>query len=490
MQYAVSILRVSTKKQLNEGEGIENQRRGNAEYISRKGYTLLQEYVIAESAEGEDREKFEAAFREIVLRKKEIDVVVFWKIDRISRGGVVPYYTLKGILAKHGIRVEFATEQIDGSPTGELMETLLAGMARFENRLRVERTIGVEKILTRDGYWCRGAPTGFRNARLEGKPILLPSEEPGQWDLLCEGLRKQLTGAYKVADIARDLRRRGMKTNRGGSISVQTWTNICRGSVYGGLLGGEWNDNQYVRAKFDGPLTPEEWHELQAVLDGRKQKAARPPREKHHPDFPLRQFLLCPSCEKPARGYHVHRGYGRTHSYYDCGNRKCRFRVQAHKAHDAFVKLLNQITFPPEMAQIFEESVRQQWKQKTASLWYEWQAADLHRTKLEEEKATLVTLLKRNAENGSLFQEFERDYERVEDDLHVLGKELLKLQKAAGSVEEVVSWSVEKIRALGDAWVDWPVETQGRVQRLLFPAGLPFDEIYQMKTPSPCDKMI
>ena len=69
MQHAVSILRVSTKKQLNEGEGIENQRRGNAEYIGRRGYSLLKEYVIAESAEGEDREKFESVLRDVVLRK-------------------------------------------------------------------------------------------------------------------------------------------------------------------------------------------------------------------------------------------------------------------------------------------------------------------------------------------------------------------------------------------------------------------------------------
>src|SRR5205085_10710169 len=133
---------------------------------------LVKEFVIAESADANrEREEFEAAIGYAVAHRKEVDVVVFWKVDRISRGGVLPYYTLKGVLAKHGIRVEFATEQIDASATGELMETLLAGMARFENRLRVERTVGTEKILTKDGYWCRPAPTGFRNGRKDGKPV-------------------------------------------------------------------------------------------------------------------------------------------------------------------------------------------------------------------------------------------------------------------------------------------------------------------------------
>src|SRR5712691_7827444 len=96
------------------------------------------------------------------------------------------------------------------------METLLAGMARFENRLRVDRTIGVEKILTKEGYWCRAPPTGFVNGRAaNGKPILLPHPDPRQWELLRYGLRKQLDGTHKVIEIARELRDKGLLSNKG-----------------------------------------------------------------------------------------------------------------------------------------------------------------------------------------------------------------------------------------------------------------------------------
>ena len=125
-------------------------------------------------------------------------MVVFWKMDRVSRAGVGTYYALKSYLSKHGMRIEFATEQIDASPVGELMESILAATARFENRLRVDRTIGVEKILTKQGYWCRGAPTGFLNARdRAGKPVLRP--DPAAWELLTEGLKLQLSGGYHPA---------------------------------------------------------------------------------------------------------------------------------------------------------------------------------------------------------------------------------------------------------------------------------------------------
>ena len=363
------------------------------------------------------------------------------------------------------------------------METLLAGMARFENRLRVERTIGVEKILTRDGYWCRGAPTGFRNARLENKPILLPSEEKGQWDLLCEGLRKQLSGAFKLSDIVSDLQRRGFKTNRGLPISKQTWTNICRSSVYGGLIGGAWNENQYVRANFDGPLSPEEWHELQRVLDGKKRRAAKAPRERHHPDFPLRGFLRCPTCDTPVRGYHVHKRSGETYSYYDCGDRKCQFRLQAHKAHDAFVKLLNQLTLPPELLPLFKEAVQRQWEERTATLRHEWQASETQVTKLKEEKGDLLTLMKRSAAKGSLLGAFEKDYERVDDELDALTSAILKSQQQAGSADQVAERCVRDLRALGNCWAGWSVETQGRVQRLLLSGGLTYEELTGKRVP-------
>src|SRR5438128_2254662 len=98
MENALSALRVSTKRQFKEGEGIETQRQGNDQYIKAKGYRLHKEFVIAETADNKERADFEAVLDYIVAHKKEIDVVVFWKVDRLSRGGVANYYALKSFL--------------------------------------------------------------------------------------------------------------------------------------------------------------------------------------------------------------------------------------------------------------------------------------------------------------------------------------------------------------------------------------------------------
>lgn len=479
----VSILRVSTKKQLNDGDGIENQRRGNTEYIRRKGYHLVREFVVAESAEGDERADFEDAVRQAMSRDLGIKVIVFWKVDRISRGGVLPYYTLKGVLAKHNIRIEFATEQIDGSPTGELMETLLAGMARFENRLRVERTIGVARILTKDGYWCRGAPTGFQVGRLDGKPILVP-RDPDQWAILRFGLLKLLDGAETAAAVGRELRSKGLRSNKGTPLLRSTWHTICHSPVYGGLICEPWTGGQFVRAKFDGPITPEQWHRLQRVLHGDVPRiAAPPPRKAAHPDFPLRRFLGCPACERTARGYFARGQLGGRFGYYDCASAACRFRIPSARVHTEFVALLNRLTPTPTLLDLFRDATLHAWHAALAAKQAAARPLATQHNDLLAEKTQVLTLMKRAATNPPLLATLEADYDRIERDLSALATGGVDCAWERHDPETIVNACIATLGRTVELWQSWQLDQQLRLQRLVFPEGLTYDELTGCRTP-------
>src|SRR5205807_8562753 len=101
----------------------------------------------------------------------------------------------------------------------------------------------------------------------------------------------------------------------------------CRNPLYGGYLQGEWTDGEPVRAKFDGPLTPQEWERLQEALDGGGGVARRLPRKQLNPEFPLRRFLRCPACDGRVRGYPAAKKNGKRFCYYDCKNAACCFRI-------------------------------------------------------------------------------------------------------------------------------------------------------------------
>jgi DNA invertase Pin-like site-specific DNA recombinase len=484
MQHAISILRVSTKKQLTGGDGIENQRRGNNEYIGRKRYRLLDEFVIAETADDKERVDFEGVINEIITRKKEIDVVVFWKVDRLSRGGVGNYYALKAFLAKHGVRIEFATEQIDATPAGELMESMLAATARFENRIRVDRTIGVEKILTKEGYWCRTAPTGFVNGRTEnGKPILLPHPDRRQWDLLAYGLRKQLSGAFKVSEVAKDLAEKGLKSNKGNAVSKQGWTKICRSSVYGGLIRERWTNLEFVRAKFDGPITPDEWYRLQQVLDGRNTLARRLPRQEQHTDFPLRRFLQCPRCGESVRGYAAVKRNGSRFLYYDCRHPPCRFRVPVADAHKRFVEFLRDITPSRGLLDAFRKVVLEVWESEYREL--NAHSNDLQQkvTSLRTEKRSLLDLIKVSAGNPALLAELQKDFERVDKELTLATMARNTVEVEELDAEAVVGACVNFVEKAVELWQEWPVELQNRLQAMVLPQGVRYDVLEGLSNP-------
>jgi site-specific DNA recombinase len=204
----VAIYRVSSKKQL-ENESIPRQRDEARSYCRKKGYEILKEFVLAETASKvKERHEFEKVIQYCMMNHKKISAVVIWKVSRFTRGGMDVYYMLKALLAQKGIRIESATENIDETPMGEWAEGMLAVQARFDSRQRTDITIGAEKRLVRRGFWCRPAPTGFENVKIpmydeesgtmKKRPVLMPTRDQRQWELLQYGLRKQMTGMYKI----------------------------------------------------------------------------------------------------------------------------------------------------------------------------------------------------------------------------------------------------------------------------------------------------
>src|SRR5207253_11362475 len=107
-------------------------------------------------------------------RRKQIEALLVWKIDRLSRN-VADHFSLKAMLLKSGVNVVSVTEPIDSKPEGKLLETILAGFAQFDNDVRAMRTVqGMRKKL-HDGLFPWNAPLGYRTVT-RGEKKTLPDE--------------------------------------------------------------------------------------------------------------------------------------------------------------------------------------------------------------------------------------------------------------------------------------------------------------------------
>ena len=110
-------------------ESIEGQIRECQSFAERKGLVVIQTYCDrAISGKTDNRPQFQQMIAD--SKNGLFDVVLVWKIDRFSRDkydSVVYKHALK----KNGVSVISATEPIDDSPEGQLMESIFEGFSVY-----------------------------------------------------------------------------------------------------------------------------------------------------------------------------------------------------------------------------------------------------------------------------------------------------------------------------------------------------------------------
>jgi site-specific DNA recombinase len=125
---AVIYARYSSDNQREES--IEGQLRECSEFAERKGYTVIKTYAdrAISGKKADNRPEFMQMIAD--SKQKLFDAVIVWKIDRFSRDKYDSVY-YKNVLKKNGVSVISATEPIDDSPEGQLMESIFEGFSVY-----------------------------------------------------------------------------------------------------------------------------------------------------------------------------------------------------------------------------------------------------------------------------------------------------------------------------------------------------------------------
>jgi putative DNA-invertase from lambdoid prophage Rac len=170
--------RVSTQDQ----KTLPLQMRAMREYAAKRGWEIAVQIkeVGSGAAERELRQKLMAA-----ARRREIDIVLVWRLDRWGRSLADLVVTLKE-LSELGVGFVSLTEALDlTTPTGRAMAGLLLVFAEFEHEILRERI-----------------RAGIAEARLKGKRFgrpLTAAKKAGQ-------IRKLYRAGVSKAEIARRLK--------------------------------------------------------------------------------------------------------------------------------------------------------------------------------------------------------------------------------------------------------------------------------------------
>jgi len=173
---AVIYVRVSTKEQ-TENLSLPTQLRACEEYCRRQGYDVLARFhEEGESAKTTDRSQLQKLLTFCRLNKGRVHFVVVFNLTRFARDKY-DHFALRSHLQSLGISLRSATEPIDDTSTGKLMEGVLAAFAQFDNDVRSDRTRAGMKAALELGRWVFLAPIGYLNAsRSMGKSLMADAE--------------------------------------------------------------------------------------------------------------------------------------------------------------------------------------------------------------------------------------------------------------------------------------------------------------------------
>ena len=191
---------------------LSTQLRACEEYCRREGFEVLDRFKEeGESAKTTDRTELQKLLKYCRTHKGKVHFVVVYNLTRIAREKY-DHFALRAHLKSLGISLRSATEPIDDTSTGKLMEGVLAAFAQFDNDVRSERTRAGMRAALELGRWTFPAPLGCLNAPKWSGKSLVP--DPERAPLVRQMFEEYATGRFsKQQVLARVTMTRRMSRN-------------------------------------------------------------------------------------------------------------------------------------------------------------------------------------------------------------------------------------------------------------------------------------
>ncbi len=264
---AVIYVRVSTKEQ-TENLSLPTQLRACEEYCRRQGYEILERFhEEGESAKTTDRSQLQNLLTFCRLNKGRVHFVVVFNLTRFARDKY-DHFALRSHLQSLGISLRSATEPIDDTSTGKLMEGVLAAFAQFDNDCRSDRTRAGMKAALELGRWVFLAPIGYLNApRAMGKSLM---PDPERAPLVRRAFEEYATGRFTKQQLLKQSRAWGLTNRRGRPLTSQAIGVLLRNQLYAGIVDVTEYGVRGKRGDFEPLISEDLFYRVQAVLSGRR----------------------------------------------------------------------------------------------------------------------------------------------------------------------------------------------------------------------------
>lgn len=342
---AALYIRVSTEEQASEGQSADAQAEALKQYCSAYGIDIYDIYTdLGVSGKSlKDRHGLQRLLE--ACRKRLFDMVLVWKISRLSRNLRDLLYIID-IFERHNVFFTSCSEKFDTStPVGRMTLQLLGSIAEFERNTIVENVkLGLKEFARKGGK--ASSVLGYDNI---DKKLVVNEDEAKIIRLIFSLYTESGLGFSEIADYLNGM---GYRTKRGSRFRGSGISYILRNPVYIGINRHNLNtESEYcIKGSHEAIIDEELWNKAQSIIPARKRKTTG--------SFGLNALLFkvkCMKCNSPMKVFYTC-SKGKKYHYLRC--RSCSNYVNEERLLKAVSKELTSLMKDKELQKVVYRHIK------------------------------------------------------------------------------------------------------------------------------------
>jgi len=318
---------IYTRKSTEEGleqdfNTLDAQREAAEAFIQsqrREGWIVLPERYDDGGFTGANMERPALQRLLAAIDAGEIDCVVVYKVDRLSRS-LLDFTRILSQFEKRSVSFVAVTQQFNTSTSlGRLTLNILLSFAQFERELIGERTRDKMSAARKKGKWVGGCPVLGYDVDAGGGRLVVNEQEAEQVRAIFALFEEMGSLQQTLAEIERRgwrLKSWTCKTggfHTGGPFTLSALRRLLSNILYTGVV--RYQGKVYL-GEHAAILTRDEWERVQSLISQSMQPCGGM-RNKHQ--ALLQGLLHCECCAAPMVYSYAAKG-GRKYPYYVCRN--------------------------------------------------------------------------------------------------------------------------------------------------------------------------
>ncbi|MDJ1007688.1 MAG: recombinase family protein [Paracoccaceae bacterium] len=482
MKEAVIYCRVSSKRQVKEGHGLDSQETRCREHAKRLGYTVLETFPDKAVSGGKlHRPSFNRLLAYVEAQEHPVAVIID-DISRFSRD-IESHWALRRALKAVGGKLESPSVQFGEDAHSILIENLLASVSQHQRQHNGEQTRNRMEARAKNGFWCFPPPPGFAFEKRPGQGKVMARHEP-MATIIQTALEGFACGRFETqAEVKRYLEREpDFPKNKRGEVRYEEVVRLLTRPIYAGYIDIPNWGIRMIKGQHEGLVGLQTYQRVQERIS---EGARVPARKNIDTDFPLRGFVTCADCEKPLTSCWSKSKTGKKHPYYMCFNKECesyRKSIRRDVLEGQFEDVLKSITPAPKLTELARAMFKKAWDLQLGKA---KKVQDSLRRELARLETQIDEKLDQIVECSSLTVQraFERKVEKLEREKLLIEEKLAQKPGPKRSFEQMFELAMRFLASPWNLWTSPRIEDKRTVLKLAFSERLAYSRKTGFRTP-------